>query len=206
MLVVGHWTSCLSRKKPTSLNKHQILADDRAATAGGHDLVAVEGENPDLAKTTCWLTVEGGTQRLCGVLDQGDFVLATERADALHVGHRPVQVNGQDSCWQLANVCSPAEFVGQQVWIELPGDVDVDEAWPGANIGHRKGGRGERGRWHEHIVTWSNAYGEQGEVQRRGTAAECNCTWSTRYRSEFLLEGIQVGPGWGDPARIKGVE
>src|SRR5699024_12879912 len=64
---MDHWLTSLGREVTHMLSKFFIIGKQRATTRGGHNLIAVEGNNRSFTESTSGLTVAGGAEGLGGI-------------------------------------------------------------------------------------------------------------------------------------------
>ena len=69
------------------------LAQQHPAAGGGDDLVAIEGQTAELAKGAALLAVVCRTQRLGGILNQGNVVLMADGDDFIQLGWVAIQMH-----------------------------------------------------------------------------------------------------------------
>ena len=95
VLVVQHRLAGLLREVPGAVDRLGV-ADEHAAAAGGHDLVAVERVSGQGTPRSGVPALPGGADRLGGVLDQRYVEATTDLGDAVELCALAVQVHDDD--------------------------------------------------------------------------------------------------------------
>ncbi len=93
MLVVRGRLTSLGGQVTAAGGEAFVVGDEHAATGGGDDLVAVEGEDGGFAERAGGSTTVGGSERLGGVLDDWDGRCLEERKQLVVVGALAVEVD-----------------------------------------------------------------------------------------------------------------
>ena len=140
-----------------------VVGEDRAAAAGGDDLVAVEAQRRETGLRADRVTLVGGAERFGGVLDHRDVPVPRDRDDLVHVdgvAERVHRSDGRDPAAGLAvdgatraALRDRVEAGAQRLRIHAERlERAVDEMRDRAAIGDRIGGRDERQRRRHHLV------------------------------------------------------
>ena len=189
------------------IDQRAIGGHQHPSAPGGHRLVAVEGEHPDVAERTGGAVVPRGAHRLGCVLDDRHASGIAQLADRPVVGALPVEVDGDDGAHPSAVGGGSIERIGHQGRIEVPRvGPAVDEQRLGAEVPHGVGGGGERERGHDDEVAGAHARDEEREVQPGGAAGQRDGVLHTETRGELAFERVEVGPRGRDPVGVERAE
>jgi hypothetical protein len=127
-------------------------------------LEVVEGQRADVADGAGEAILVRNADRLAGILDHEQAVLAGDRHDRVHVGRRVAHVHGHDGASEGRDVALDAGGVEHQ------GFVDVGDHGNRADH-HGGGGRGHPGvGGHDDFIAGSNACRGEGGGQGAGHA------------------------------------
>ena len=185
----------------------RIIGDEGPPARRRHDLVAVERQRCRDALRSGGPTSVGGTERLRRIDEDRNAVAVGDRCQSIVVRAAPVEVDRHDRRWRSLTVTDTSlELLLDQIDIDGPRVVAVDEHGRGTGVHDGVGRRHERERRHEHVVTGTDPEGGQPEVQRGRAAGEADGMRPSGRCGEFLLEGGEVRAGRRDPSAVEGGE
>ena len=167
----------------------RVGGGDHATLTRGHVLGRVEGEGAEGTEGTDVLAVDAGGVSLGAVLEDPEAVLLGDLEDLRHVGRQPVEVHRHDR----GSLVGDGGLDGDRIQVEGH-RVDVGEDRLGAGQGDGVAGGGEGEGRDDHLVTLTNAGGQQTDVQGRGARVDGHAMDPVDdLGGELLLEGVDLG-------------
>jgi len=204
VLVVRRRLARLRGEEAGPRRERRVIGNQRSASRGGDDLVAVERQHRAPPERAGRPAAVRGAERLRGVLDQRHAVLGAGGGEPFVVAALAVEVDRDERPGEPAGARRPAEFLGDQVRVDRPGrrvGVDEDRPRPAVDGGVRAGHEGQVRA--PHLVARLDIGEEQGEVKRRGTRRQGRGMTHSARCGELRLEGVDVGAERRDPVRVQ---
>ena len=206
----------LGGQKTDVVDSFRPRGSDRAASAGGDDLVAVEAEasevadGPGIPAGISALCV-GGPQGLGGVLDHLQAEAARSLHDGFHVGHVAEDMDDHDGSDFPALVAQDPSFKGaaglaegpELVRIHAEAVVAVDKDRNSKLVFDGIDGRDKGEGRNQDYVSRPDPGLHHGQMQRGGSALAGGHVVSVEVAGQFLFQSGNVGTPCGDPALIE---
>jgi hypothetical protein len=139
------------------------------------------------------------------VFDDVDSVVAARFENGIEVGALAEEMNDDESFGKLVDAGAFLEEFGEEVWIEIPGDViAVDENGFGAFVedGVATAGEGEGGAGD--FIAGFDAENAKGEMDGGGAAGESDCVTAETMADEGF-GFVDVFADAGEPVRVEGL-
>ena len=204
VLVVHRGLACLGGQVAHPVGEARVGRHEGATSRRGHDLVAVEREDPAVTQRARRATLVRRAERLGGVLDHRHPVAGAQRHDLVVVGTLAVQVDDHHGRRQTAGALAVRQFGGQQLGVHVPRRrVAVDESWRGAHVRDCVRRRRERERRHEHVVAGPHAERRQRQVQRTGATRHRHHARPAHERRQLGLERIEFRTSRRNPSAVE---
>lgn len=205
VLVPGRRFPGLSGELARSRDEVLVVAEQHAATRSGHDLVALEREGGSPAEGAGGAAIAVRTQRLGGILEQGDTSLGERGLD-----HRVVRCSAEE-VYHHHGSDSPAFPLKGVDGVEQEFRVDiavvgsrVDKHGLRAGVGHRVGRGGEGHGGHHHARPRAGAQLEESEVEGGRARGESECVRHAHPVGDLALERLDILAEGSDPPGPQG--
>ena len=193
-----------------------MIGDDRAACAGGDDLVAIEAVAADISDGTGKLALEGavdalGTQGLGSVLDQNQAVAAGDGHQAGHIGHVAEDMHsfqrldmgtgGLVVQFAVAQFAVVGAEVLNSVGVDAKAVVAADEDGFCADVAGQRVDSGDEGQGRDDdFIPAGNAGSHSGQVQGAGTGVAGHGAGHAHVVGQRFLKLGDFAAAGGDPA------
>lgn len=204
MFVMRSRVAGLGGEETRLLGELGVIGDEHAATAGGDDLIAVEGMDAGEAEGTGRGFAIGRAKRFGGIFNQLHTMLVATGLDGGDVRRLAIEMDKDKRLGRLADLGFLFDDRAGERGIHVPAALfGIDEDGLGAEIGDGRGGRDEGQRGTQDFVARTDAGQAQREMQGGGAGRDGDGVLRADEPGEIFFKGVEIRSRRRDPIGLE---